>query len=1026
MGEGSKSEGTSSFEAISSDELRELLNVLELEGGEESNSYLFLPALEGNIVPSSLGRFHGDDVESSRPLPLVHQQVPAIALSPLDTISLLSSLPQELPQGWRYSDSLLYWLEGTKFLLELLAHGRFVPVIQRNVETFRSRWRLALTGKEYPVRFATLVDAAPLGSYASASNVRADADSYAALESFLQECGDALIRHFLRRSELAQQTESTAYSAKIRAGSAFLRSLTVDSPIVHGPVAEVVKLETRLQQWAAPVLGKRKRSELRVSFKVIEPERRDQTIRWKVDFLLHTEADPRHTVTAAEIYGGQLGFLRHADITIGEVEEVLLEELGRAAQIFPLLKKSLREFCPTSLELSTTEVYQLLREESSLLEEAGIKVIVPDWWHTAASRLGLRLRMHGGDGQSRLPAGLGMNTLVEYSWQISIGEKTLTSEEFNDLLRSPEPLAFIDGRWVELSPQRLERTRDFLQRHQPGESLPLGQLLRLSAGLQEEEDLLPIVGSDASGWLSELLEREKPFDSLVQQPDDFKGELRRYQLEGLSWLVFLSNVGLGGCLADDMGLGKTIQLLALLLLERQNRAADAPPVRPTLLVVPMSILGTWMVEARRFSPTLRANVHHGPFRLTGSAFTKMVSESDLVLTTYSIVHRDEEAMSNISWGRIALDEAQNIKNLNTKQTRAVRRVTFRQLSDILPGGQCQRVALTGTPLENHLEELWSIFDFLNPGYLGELPEFRRRFTVPIEKYRDEQSSKLLAHLIRPLLLRRVKSDPKVISDLPEKMEMDELISLTPEQAALYQKSLDEMLNQVDSATGMHRKGLVLATITRLKQICNHPALFAHEEKLAQGDLRSGKLRRLEELLDVILDEGDKVLIFSQFAQLGSLLKPYLEERFRREVLFLHGGLSRGAREKVVDRFQMKDGPSIFLLSLKVGGYGLNLTEANQVIHFDQWWNPAVQDQATDRAYRIGQKRNVQVRRFLCSGTLEERIAELLNRKRSLSREIVGTTRNLLTEMSTDELRELLQLSADSSQFLAPEQEEEME
>ena len=426
----------------------------------------------------------------------------------------------------------------------------------------------------------------------------------------------------------------------------------------------------------------------------------------------------------------------------------------------------------------------------------------------------------------------------------------------------------------------------------------------------------------------------------------------------------------------------------------------------------MSIIDNWESEITRFASHLTYYIHHGPGRLSGGAFIDRASKVNFVITTYSLLNRDLEIMRGVKWGRIALDEAQNIKNTSTKQSQAVRQLTYEQMEIAKAGShRFHRLALTGTPLENHLDELWSIFDFLNPGFLGKLGNFRTRFTLPIERYKDKEATEVLNKLISPFILRRLKTDPTVLSDLPEKLEMEVFTQLSEEQASLYQKVLDELLPEVEQAEGIHRKGMVLSAITKLKQICNHPALYLKDDSALKG--RSGKLDRLEQLLEVILAEGDKVLIFSQYAQMGHLLRKHFSESFNQEVLFFHGGQSKQVRKRIIDSFQQEKGPQILILSLKAGGFGLNLTAANQVIHYDQWWNPAVEEQATDRAYRIGQKRNVQVRKFICKGTLEERIASILKSKKELVDSIVGSARNMITEMSMDELRDLLTLSATS-------------
>jgi SNF2 family DNA or RNA helicase len=393
-------------------------------------------------------------------------------------------------------------------------------------------------------------------------------------------------------------------------------------------------------------------------------------------------------------------------------------------------------------------------------------------------------------------------------------------------------------------------------------------------------------------------------------------------------------------------------------------------------------------------------VHHGADRLDGDALREAVESHDLILTTYALAARDADALSELTFDRVVLDEAQNIKNSATRQSQAVRQLKARH-----------RVALTGTPVENRLAELWSIMDFANPGVLGTVNTFRARYAVPVERHNDQDAAARLRKITNPFVLRRVKTDPRIISDLPDKVEMRQLCNLTTEQASLYQAVVNDMLEKIEEAEGIGRKGLVLATMSKLKQVCNHPAHFLGDGSRVAG--RSGKLARLEEVLEEVLAEGDKALCFTQFTEFGSMLVPYLAARFDTEVLFLHGGTNKAARDRMVERFQDSSGPSLFLLSLKAGGTGLNLTAANHVIHLDRWWNPAVEDQATDRAFRIGQRRNVQVRKFVCIGTLEERIDAMIEEKRALAQLVVGAGENWLTDLSTSQLRDLLTLSGEA-------------
>lgn len=591
-----------------------------------------------------------------------------------------------------------------------------------------------------------------------------------------------------------------------------------------------------------------------------------------------------------------------------------------------------------------------------------------------------------------------LDALVAYDWKVALGDEDLSLEEITQLAMVKEPLVRVRGRWTEAQPSELEAAGRFVRRNAGGR-MRLFEALRQCYMAEDLETGLPVSGIRGFGWVERLLNTAEWHTGVEDcaAPRGFLGTLRPYQLRGLQWLDFLARLGLGACLADDMGLGKTIQLIALLLHEREK----GDPVGPTLLVVPMSLVGNWRREMERFSPSLKVLVHHGLDRRSGQAFVDEAACQDVVISTYALTHRDFEHLNAVQWHRIVLDEAQNIKNPAAKQTAAVRSLRA-----------VHRAALTGTPLENRLSELWSILNFLNPGYLGGAAEFRRRFAVPIERHHDAERASRLRDLIRPFVLRRLKSDPSVQVDLPAKMEMKVFCNLTKEQAALYEAIVGEMLGQIERTEGIQRRGLILATLTKLKQVCNHPVQF-----LGDGtDLphRSGKCDRIVEMLEEVLAEGDRALVFTQYRVMGHLLERLLRTAFDREILFLHGGTTQRERETLVERFQSKgDEAPIFILSLKAGGFGLNLTAANHVFHFDRWWNPAVEDQATDRAHRIGQDRTVQVHKFVCIGTLEERIDALLAHKRSLAENIIGAGEEWITELSTGALRELIALSREA-------------
>jgi SNF2 family DNA or RNA helicase len=576
---------------------------------------------------------------------------------------------------------------------------------------------------------------------------------------------------------------------------------------------------------------------------------------------------------------------------------------------------------------------------------------------------------------------------VDYNWGLALGGRVLTEDELADLARVKVPLIRLRGRWVYLDADRLAAGLTFLARG--GGSMTAGDALRMVRLLPPEDLPMPVTATSGKGWIADLLNGDLDEHlELLDPPPGLSAELRPYQRRGLSWLAFLDRLGLGACLADDMGLGKTVQLLALLLHARSG---------PNLLVCPLSVLGNWQREAARFAPGLDVRVLHGADRPDADT---LLDGCDVLLTTYATATRDADALAAVAWDRVVLDEAQHIKNSASGVARAIRRFPARN-----------RIALTGTPVENRLAELWSILDFLNPGVLASAHTFRARYAVPIERYADEDAAARLRHATRPFLLRRVKSDPSVITDLPDKRHIRHLCGLTGEQATLYQAVLDEMLQHLKESNDKRRKGFVLSAMTKLKQVCNHPAQVLGDGSPLPG--RSGKLERLEEILDRILADGERALCFTQFARFGAMLAPHLAARFDVPVRYLHGGTPRGDRDRMVAEFQADDRPGIFVLSLKAGGTGLNLTAANHVVHVDRWWNPATEAQATDRAFRIGQDRDVQVHTLVCLGTLEERIDQLIADKGVLAERVVGNGESWLTALSTGELRDLLALSPEA-------------
>lgn len=728
--------------------------------------------------------------------------------------------------------------------------------------------------------------------------------------------------------------------------------------------------------------------------------------------------------------------------------------------------------------LSDEAAWRFLTADSRQLLNDGWNVMLPAWWE-AASKRKPRLRAQvspeaGGRGESLF----GMNALVDFDWRIAIGDSDLNEAEFADLLSRKERLIRFRGEWVYLDPALLAQISKLMEGVNKDEGLSLQDVLQLHLLRESEQEKLPASGRatgeepededriklevELNTHLLALLRKLAQPSELTELavPEGLQANLRGYQREGFTWLSFLRQFGLGACLADDMGLGKTVQFIAYLLHHKENRRSqrnDADNVSgqsaagqrnpdtdasgrrdsdtaydqpndvmqrtsrsetsgnrdsaPALLICPTSVLGNWQKELARFAPDLNVLLHYGKGRHDGEALRDVLQHTDVVVTSYTTALLDQETLREIRWSSLCLDEAQNIKNAQNKQSAAIR--TFQA---------AHRVALTGTPIENRLSELWSIYDFLNPGYLGNQRGFQHRFANPIEKHHDEERTAQLQKLVKPFMLRRKKKDPAIQLDLPDKQEMKVYLNLTPEQGALYEQTVKDLMERMKHLEGIERKGAILAALTRLKQLCNHPVLLTKETALSEEALlseerresfvtRSAKLERILAMVDELRDEGDSCLIFTQYVGMGRMLADILGTHRGEPVLYLNGSTPKAERDKMIETFQAADGtgPGIFVLSLKAGGVGLNLTAANHVFHFDRWWNPAVENQATDRAYRMGQKRNVQVHKFISLGTLEEKIDEMLESKMSLSENVISTSENWITELSNDELRDLFAL-----------------
>jgi hypothetical protein len=942
-------------------------------------------------------------------------KVEGLALDVLAALDLLIALPSGRETGQQWGTDLRFWGLAAKLGLEMLAQQKYLPGLAQERGQYRAAWLPVLDDPEDRVRLRTLAEAMPpvcrgLFGDGETPDAAGALAPHALLESFLEALIDRAVRDWGEASLDRRRKPPEGVAG------AWWSALWGDDSKIDVPVAQRRDLARLFDEWRGWLDQLRGEAEavFRLCFRLEPPEIDPETGQvaspeWALRYMLQASDDPSLLVPAGQVWSARGGTLRTLNRKFEGAQERLLAGLGLAGRLFPPIMNSLRAARPESCPLTVDEAYAFLREVGALLKGSGFGVLVPPWWEKPGARLGVRASIKAeaniiGQGI------LNMDALVKFDWQVSLGDQPLTREEFERLAALKMPLVQVRGQWVLLQPDQIEAAIAFWEKKRKQAEMPLRDALGLALGAETEVGGLPLQAVETSGWLDELLQQLQHGDELqiLPAPDGFSGQMRPYQLRGYSWLTFLRKWGLGACLADDMGLGKTIQAIALLLRERQ---ASGDGLGPALVICPTSVVGNWKREIQRFAPCLQVMVHHGSDRASGEEFVAAAQARDVVISTYGLARRDVDDLSAVSWSDVILDEAQNIKNPQAKQTQAVRK---------LPAAN--RIALTGTPVENRLSELWSILHFLNPGFLGSQSRFRQDFALPIERYQDRQATERLKGLVGPFILRRVKTDPSIIQDLPDKLEMKVYCNLTSEQATLYEAVVQESLERIESAEataerrGIERRGVVLGALTRLKQVCNHPAQFLGDGSALPG--RSGKLDRLGEMLEEALSVGDRALIFTQFAEMGHMLRAHLQALFGVEVLFLHGGTPQQQRDRMVARFQActeqserarDGGPPIFILSLKAGGTGLNLTAANHVFHFDRWWNPAVENQATDRAFRIGQTRDVQVHKYLCAGTLEERIDELIESKKALAESVVGAGEGWLTELSTDELREIITL-----------------
>ena len=903
--------------------------------------------------------------------------IPVTWVAVADAIDALVALPAGAPSA----RSTHAWAHATRAALQLVARGRLLPTADADGTDV---WRVGPLDTTDVAYWNTL--AAALPSHAHATEIHDSAPRRVASPPWLlARYRDAVADAYVRTAGAADAAGHTPFAARERvavAGAATWLVATATATTTEITVA--LRVDTGEDPAAAETPGADGAAENETDAAEVKappaaaevPDEIGSSGGFRAVLQIGSHRDPSLVLDAAELWAAPHAVA--ARFGAGVEDEVLLA-LRRGARVWEPISRLLAEAKPHTLDLSADEVDDLLGPLADDLAGSGIDVL---WPAGLLAPVKVAPTVTSAAPTADRAAGLGLDGLCELRWTATVDGEQLTDDELHELATAKRSVIRLRGRWVRADPDRLSRLR---KRHKVSAGAALAAALGGDLLIDGET-----VSATVEGPIATLAERLKRAEEQreVEPPDDLKAELRPYQRQGVSWLANMAEIGFGGILADDMGLGKTVQLLALHLLRR-------PTGKPTLVVCPVSVVANWSRESARFAPSVPIVRFHGSSRNLSD-----LPPDAIVLTTYGVVRRQAAALAGVGWGLVAADEAQNIKNPMSRTARAIRTI---------PADA--RFALTGTPVENRLVDLWALLDWTTPGLLGPLERFRHEMAVPVERDQDPEAAAALARLVRPFVLRRRKIDPGIAPELPPKTETDRIVALTAEQATLYAAMVDEIMDQVEKAEGMSRRGLVLKLLSGLKQICNHPAQFLHQPGPLSG--RSGKLDAVSELIDTIVAEGESVLVFTQFVTMGKLLEQHLA-RPDRPVEFLHGSVAMAKRQDMVDRLQSGETP-VLVISVKAGGTGLNLTKATHVIHFDRWWNPAVEDQASDRAWRIGQDRPVQIHRMICEGTVEDRIAQMLTAKRTLADAVVTTGEGWVGELGDDDLRALVALSADDGE-----------
>ncbi len=963
--------------------------------------YFTLPSVADTPVKSYELLKHAGE-EPPEDSTLQQWQVCCYQVPTLELISFLNDI--HFLFAYRPADMLLgadvlFWYHYTRLLKEVLLKDQYIPALkycersqpkgkkktQSDRFTIYPAWEIL--SQKYETDLQNYLD--PMPQICAAGSEKANGRG----AFYLKE---SLLRHFSENllHVIVLNTPTTAKFDKQISNTMLCDCIHPYQSRVWGYRENSLKTYKQWAMWRDQIAGIHNTIPFTLCFQLHEAQSDDAP--WYVHFLINSKKDPSLRMALDDYWYLDKATRQRVQKGFGkEIEKHVLLNLGQAARMYPKIWDGLETDKPTGIQLSLYEAFDFLKEYAWILEDSGYKVMIPAWW-TPKGRRRAKVRVRSslkkkGTAQAAAKSVLGLDSLVEYSYELAIGGEAISREEWEELVNAKTPLVQFRGEWMELDGKKMQQMLEFWQAH-ADEKPEMDMLNFLKMSADEELEF------DHDDSLREMIGKfhDKSQFELIPDPPKFHGKLRDYQKRGLSWIQYLEYMGLNGCLADDMGLGKTIQVIARLISEREEQDT----VLPTLLIAPTSVLGNWQKEVTRFAPHLTTMIHHGSKRIKKeTAFREECLKYDMVISSYALARKDEKLFRSLEWKRVVLDEAQNIKNPQAAQTKAILKFNGKH-----------RLALTGTPVENRLLDLWSIFNFLNHGYLGTRGNFRKAFEIPIQKENDRIKTQMLKKLSEPFILRRMKTDKEIIKDLPDKVEQKVYCNLSKEQASLYEAVVKDVTEQVETKEGIARKGLVLSSLMKLKQICNHPAQFLQDGSEFTTE-RSHKLGRVSDMLEEVVESGESLLIFSQFREICEALETFTSQTLHYPTYLIHGGVSRNKRQKMIEEFQNPEtDPSVFILSLKAGGVGITLTKANHVFHFDRWWNPAVENQATDRAFRIGQTKNVFVHKFIALGTLEERIDQMIEDKKHVADSIVGSDESWLSELDNEAFKDLIALN----------------